>query len=79
MEGLKTGGVVVHLRLELDALRDRLTDLDTRGVVMARGETLEMLFDERQPLYEKYADVVVECAGLRHEQVVSRICAAVGE
>lgn len=73
MTHLRLGGVIVHLDLSLEALRRRLTDLDTRGVVMAPGETLEQLFEERQPLYRHYADLTVNCEGLTHEQVVSHI------
>ena len=38
------------------------------------GQTLKDLYEERIPLYEKYAHWVVECEGLRLRQVVQTIC-----
>lgn len=76
MDHLKSAGVVVHLDLPLHLLEERIANLDSRGVVMAPGQTLGSLFDERQPLCEQYADVRVLCAGLAHEQVVSAVIAA---
>ena len=73
MKYLKTAGVVVYLTLPLDALQQRLTNLPTRGVVMTPGQDLNHLYEERDPLYRKYADVQVNCSGLNHEQVVAAI------
>jgi len=73
MRHLKASGIAVYMWLPLPQLQDRITNLDSRGVVMARGQTLENLFEERQPLYERYADLTVDCQGFRHEQTVARI------
>ena len=78
MEHLRAGGAVVYLALPLAQLKKRLRNLDSRGVVMAPGETIEELYEERRPLYEKYAHHVVQCAGLRHEDVVAAIASALG-
>lgn len=74
MRHLASGGVVVHLDLPLEAIKGRLTNLPTRGVVMAAGQSLESLYTERQPLYQRYAQVTIDCDGLTHEEVVGRIC-----
>lgn len=79
MEHLAEAGTIVHLELPLDALRKRLTDLDSRGVVMAPGETLGQLYEERMPLYRRWADVTVSCESLSHEEVVDAIVAAMSE
>jgi len=78
MAHLKSDGVAVLLDLPLKALRERLEDLDSRGIVMAPGQTLEGLYRERRPLYMRYADVTIDCAGRRHEQVVRQIITALG-
>lgn len=77
MRHLKRGGVVVLLDLPCAELERRLKNMDARGVVMEKGQTVCALYAEREPLYRKYADVVVECAELGHEQVASRIMARV--
>lgn len=59
MAHLKSLGRVVYLCLEYKEVERRLGDLHERGVAIAPGKTLRDLFDERTPLYEKYADVAI--------------------
>lgn len=61
MEHLKEIGVVVYLSLSLDSIAERLGDLQQRGVALKEGQGLKELYEERVPLYEKYADAVVDC------------------
>ena len=68
MEHLRQAGTVVYLRLSFDELQHRLGDLNSRGVVLREGQTLADLYAERTPLYEKYADIVVDEDGLSMEQ-----------
>jgi len=77
MEHLAAAGTLVYLQISLDALQRRLTDLETRGVVMAAGMSLVELYAERRPRYERWADVTVPCEHLRHQDVVDRIIEAV--
>lgn len=59
MKHLSEIGTVVYLQLELSALSRRLGSLKKRGVVLKKGQTLKDLYEERIPLYEKYADIIV--------------------
>ncbi len=82
MAHLKTLGKVVYIEVDYETLEKRLDgkDIFSRGVVMRkRGETLKELYDERIPLYEKHADVTVNCTHLNLEQTVNAIIAAVKE
>ena len=63
MEHLKSIGKVVYLRLSLESLEKRLGNLKKRGVLLKEGQTLKSLYEERVPLYEKYADIVVDEEG----------------
>ena len=63
MEHLKSIGKVVYLELSLQALSKRLGNLKGRGVLLKEGQTLQDLYEERVPLYEKYADIVVSEEG----------------
>jgi shikimate kinase len=76
MRHLKALGVVVHLDLPLSLLESRLLDFGARGVVASGGQTLGDLYRQRQPLYQQYADVTIDCTGRNHEQVVHAILAA---
>lgn len=60
MEHLKQTGTVIYLRLAYEPLRRRLGGLKKRGVVLRKGQTFRMLYDERTPLYEQYADFIID-------------------
>lgn len=79
MRHLKELGTVVYLQLSEKTLEKRLKNIFRRGVVMRRaGETVADLYAERVPLYEKYADVTVNCEGMGVEETVRAIAEAVG-
>ncbi len=75
MSHLADVATIVFLDVPPDALGARLGDLDARGVVRARDQDLTTLHAERLPLYLRYADVVVPCAGLGHDDVVDAVIA----
>lgn len=68
LAALKKIGKVVYLQLSYEEIDRRLGDLKARGVALKEGYTLRDLYNERIPLYEKYADVVVCLDGLTVEQ-----------
>lgn len=63
MEHLKEIGTVLYLKVDYQSLSERLGNLRGRGVVIKEGRTLLDLYNERMPLYEKYAEVVVDEEG----------------
>lgn len=63
MEHLKAIGKVVYLKLSVESLSQRLGNLKGRGVLLKDGQSLQDLYEERVPLYEKYADYVVDEEG----------------
>ena len=63
MEHLKSIGAVVYIKLPYEEIKHRLGDLTKRGVAIRKGQTLRELYDERQPLYEKYADIIADEEG----------------
>ncbi len=63
MAHLKSIGTVVYLRVPLEELEKRVNNFETRGILMRDGQTLSDIFEERTPLYEKYADITVNCDG----------------
>ena len=60
MERLRSLGTVVYLRVPLDAIESRINEPHSRGVAMKPGETLADVFAARSPLYEKYADLILD-------------------
>lgn len=61
MKHLKSIGTVVFLDVPKDVLKKRLGDFSKRGVLIKNGESFEDLYNERIPLYKKYADLTVAC------------------
>ena len=73
MEKLKENGITVYLKLLPDELEKRINNIHTRGIAMKDGTTLAELYEERAPLYEKYADITINCLSLTPEQCVDTI------
>lgn len=73
MAHLKEIGTVLYLKLPYEELERRLSDIKGRGVVLKEGQTLRDLYEERVPLYEKYADVIVDEYRLNVEQTIEKI------
>ena len=74
MRHLQQLGIVVYLRLGCEALAERLGDLHERGVAMKEGQTLAKLYLERVPLYEKYADIVIDCEEKNLRETAEEMC-----
>ena len=73
MEHLGRLGRRIYLDVSLADLERRLGNLDTRGVIRDPGQDLEGLLAERRPLYERWADIRVECGDLEHDGVVAAV------
>lgn len=73
MEHLKEIGVVIYLKLPYEELVNRLGDLEERGVAMKENQTLKELMEERSPLYEKYADLTIDCHEKQIREIVEEI------
>ncbi len=63
MDYLKSIGKIIYLYVGIDELKRRLGDFSKRGIVMKDGQTIEDLYRERCALYEKYADITINCDG----------------
>lgn len=79
MEHLKSSGTVVYLRASERAILDRLNDIEGRGVVLRDGQTTEDMISERLPLYERYADIIIDEDGMTVEQTVRQAAARIKE
>lgn len=73
MAHLKSRGIAVLLDLSLPLLVERIQDMDSRGIAMAPGQDLDVLYRERKPLYDRYADIRISCDQKGHEAVLREI------
>ena len=60
IEHLRALGKVVYLKVPCGALEQRIQNMGSRGIAFKPGETLRDIYEYRAPLYEKYADIVVD-------------------
>lgn len=73
LEHLRDISTVVYLKLDYEELANRLGNLTARGVVLKDGQTLFDLYQERTPLYEKYAHIVIDETGLQVEETLQAV------
>lgn len=73
MERFFKESIIVYLKLNYETVEERIGDPKERGVVLKENQTLKDLYDERCPLYEKYAHVVVETDGLETGEIMQKI------
>lgn len=73
LQVMGTHALRVYIRVSYKTLKRRLGSLLERGVVIRNGATLKDLYDERTPLYEKYADLIVDVDGLTIAQAIDKI------
>ena len=60
MQKLKQNGVAIYLAVNYEELKKRLSNITTRGIVFKSKGDLHTLFEERLPLYQKYADLTLD-------------------
>jgi len=73
LEALGKTGILIYIQVSLTALQKRIADMGQRGLVMAKEQTFKHLYQERTPLYEKFANLTIPCGEINAEQVAARI------
>ena len=76
MRHLKELGKVFYLFCSCDTVKKRIGDFSKRGIVLKPGQTIQDLYNERAPLYKKYADVTILCDGEAYPQYHSAVIRA---
>ncbi len=79
MKHLASIGTVVYLEISYESLITRLNDLQERGVVLKGGISMSLreLYDEREPLYQQYTDIVVNVDDLNITAAARKVASAV--
>ena len=73
MQHLGSLGRIVYLRAELEVISRRISDARDRGMAVQKGFSLEQVYRQRRPLYEKYAELVLDTDKKSPEQCVEVI------
>lgn len=75
MNHLKKNGVVVYLKHDITVLAERMGT--GRRLARNRGQSIDGIYNERLPLYNKYSDFIIDCTkkevGPIAEEIIERI------
>lgn len=73
MDSLGRAGKIIYLQLGYEDIERRLKDIVTRGIAIDKDSSLKDLYNERIPLYEKYADEIIDCNDKAIEETIEHI------
>ena len=60
MEHLKTFSKIVYINTPLEIVIERINTGQERGLAVPEGLTISEVFAEREPLYEKFSDFILD-------------------
>jgi len=73
MKYLKQNSILAYLDNSFENIEEKLIDKLDRGIVGLKSKSLKQIYDERRPLYSKYADIILDCQGKSRTQLVREI------
>ena len=73
MRCLANDSEIVYLKISYETMLRRISNIETRGILLRDGESVAGMYEARSPLYEKYATLTVECDSLDTEKTVSAV------
>jgi shikimate kinase len=73
MNYLKLQGTIVYLKDTYENVQNRLKNVTSRGVIGLRYKSLREVYEERLPLYEKYADIVTNGENKSVNEIVREV------
>ena len=77
MSRLCAASTVVYLRATFETIEYRVSLAPQRGISSDSGQTLQDLYQERVPLYERYGEIIVDCDEATPEEIALSIRAQV--
>ena len=73
MAHLKSTSTLVFLDIDLATVKQRIHNFGERGIASAQDHSLEMIFAERYPLYQQYADITLPNSAADPAQAVATL------
>ena len=75
---LKNISKIIFLEVSLEEIKRRIHNFKTRGIAKAKNQSFRELFEERQLLYKKYAEVTIDGNKLDQERLALEIEKTIG-
>ncbi len=63
MQHLGSIASVIFIDVPIEIIAQRIDNFSSRGLARQKNQSLRDLYEERYPLYIKYADIRIDCAG----------------
>lgn len=73
MQHIKNISVAVYLKVPYEVIEERNRNAPRHAIIGLGRKTLRELYDQRHPLYERQADMVLESHGKEADDIVSAI------
>jgi shikimate kinase len=73
MEHLQKISTIVFLHVDFNELKRRISNFESRGIAKAEDQTFLDLFNEREKLYRKYAQITIDAASVTQDDVALQI------
>ncbi len=64
MEYFKKSGLIIYLERPYDKIEKVLKNKKTRGIFGLKTKSIKQIYQQRKPLYEKYADLTITKYGM---------------
>ena len=68
---------VIFLEVSFEGIERRIHNFKTRGIAKSKNQTFRDLYDERQSLYKKYAEITIDCNRPDQEEIAMRIAESI--
>ena len=68
---------IIFLDVNFEEIVKRIHNVETRGIAKSKNQTFKELFEERQILYKKYAELTVDCNELDQEELAVQIAQSI--
>lgn len=77
MHHLADISTIIFLETGFEEIERRIQNFDTRGIAKGKNQTFRQLFEERQVLYKKYAQVTIDCNHLNQDSLALNIARSI--
>ncbi len=73
MSHLQSISEIVFLKVNYEDILKRIRNFKTRGIAKSADQSFLDLYNERQVLYDRYAEMTIDCSALDQEEVAGKI------
>ncbi|KHE91473.1 MAG: shikimate kinase [Candidatus Scalindua rubra] len=70
---------VIFLQVSFEEIERRIHNFKTRGIAKSENQTFRDLYEERQSLYKKYAEITIDCNRSDQEEIAMSIAESISD